>query len=422
MPLNKGVTKKYFPIQTKTACKSKWAWSTIWFYDGTTASCHRCDRHPIDLNNFDSFHNTPPKIEQREAMLRGEWPKSGGCHYCQKIEEAGGYSDRQFQLQIPNQTPPEVEKDPTVTTCTPTILEIFLSNTCNLSCTYCRPANSSKIETEMKKFGEFRVGTVHRRNAYDAAPKINQEEIKSKFWNWMARNSNALRRFHILGGEPMFMPDFQDCLTHWDKYPNPNVEINVISNLMVDEKRFKDYIDYIKHLYNNKKIKRFDLTASIDCWGPEQEYVRMGLDLNVFENNMNYLLSQSEEWLRINVNQTICALTIKTMPELIKKINEWKDQRTEFGHYFQKLVEPEIMAVTNFDFSTFEKDFEKVMSLMRNKTWDEQHAYKMMQGIIAQIKDESKEQPDQIEKLKDYLTEIDERRGSNWKSIFGWLK
>jgi len=412
---------EYFPIQTKTACKSKWAWSTIWLYDGTTASCHRCDRHEIDLNDFDNFHNTPDKIVQRKMMLNGMWPVTGGCDYCQKVEDAGGHSDRQFQNTIPNQTPPELFIDHTATHVTPTILEIFLSNTCNLQCIYCRPANSSKIEAEFNKHGPFKAGDIFTRGKAAHTPKVDQELLKEKFWDWMARNSNSLRRFHILGGEPLFMKDFQLCLDHWDKYPNPLVEVNVVSNLSIPHERFKEYIDYIKTLVKNKKIKRFDMTASIDCWGKAQEYVRMGLDLELFEKNMNYLLAQDESWLRINVNQTVGALTIKTMPALIVKINEWKNQRTEFGHYFQVLDTPALMRPTIFAPGFFQEDFEAIMSLMKNETWDEKHAYEMMQGMIAQIESEAERNCNLEAELVMYLDEIDERRNTNWHTAFPWL-
>lgn len=356
-------------------------------------------------------------------MLKGQWPASGGCQYCQKIEEAGGFSDRQFQLQIPNQTPPEILLDQTVTSCTPTILEIFLSNTCNLSCTYCRPANSSKIETEMKKFGQYRIGDVHRRSEYDAVPKVSYEqELKDKFWEWMTRNSGALRRFHVLGGEPMFMPDFDQCLEHWNDYPNPLVEVNIVSNLMVKESKFRYYIDYAMNLAREGKIKRFDLTASIDAWGSEAEYARTGLKLDHFERNMEYLLQQPEEYLRINVNQTVCALTIKTMPELIRKINSWKDRRTEFGHYFQKLVTPECMQPTIFHKGFWDEDFRNIMSEMRNETWDERHAYEMMEGLIKQINSETEHNGELINRLRAYLDELDERRGTDWRSVYTWLK
>ena len=153
---------KFFPIKTATSCALKWEWSTIFLNDGTTSSCSRVGRHPVALEDFDNFHNIPEKIKQRETMLRGEWPQpepylnpDDGCRYCEKIEIVGGQSDRQFHLQVPDLTPKELDSMPWATKITPTILEVFINNTCNLACTYCHPQNSSQIEAENIKFGYF---------------------------------------------------------------------------------------------------------------------------------------------------------------------------------------------------------------------------------------------------------------------------
>ena len=86
---------KYFPIQTETACQLKWTWSSLYLYDGTTNSCHRVDRSPLSVDSFGLFHNTAKKLQDRQTMLAGNWPK-GGCDYCEKIERAGGSSDRKL--------------------------------------------------------------------------------------------------------------------------------------------------------------------------------------------------------------------------------------------------------------------------------------------------------------------------------------
>jgi hypothetical protein len=54
------MSDKFFPIKTETACKLKWAWSTIRLYTGQSHSCHRVNGSVVDTdsNNFD-FHNTP---------------------------------------------------------------------------------------------------------------------------------------------------------------------------------------------------------------------------------------------------------------------------------------------------------------------------------------------------------------------------
>ena len=139
---------KYFPIKSDTSCRLKWSWSTIYLNTGQTASCHRASgSHINDLNNF---HNTDLKIQARQQMLDGQWP-GHGCEYCRNIESAGGTSDRQFQNQIPEIYPPELDKDLTATVVDPVILEVFFSNTCNLKCVYCSPKLSSGIQQENKK-------------------------------------------------------------------------------------------------------------------------------------------------------------------------------------------------------------------------------------------------------------------------------
>ena len=148
-----------FPIDTATACQSKWTWSTIWLNQLSSSSCHRVDPVPFAINEFDNFHNLPKKLNDRKLMLEGKWPQ-GGCEYCKKIEDAGGHSDRHHNLNIRGLTPPELETDPEAIKVTPRIVEIFAQNTCNLACLYCNSNLSSRIEQENNKFGSFRSGNV----------------------------------------------------------------------------------------------------------------------------------------------------------------------------------------------------------------------------------------------------------------------
>jgi len=70
-------SQRVFPIQSKTACLLKWAWSTVYLGQGTSSSCHRTDQAPIPQDRFDTFHNLPNKIRAREMMRRDEWPQEG---------------------------------------------------------------------------------------------------------------------------------------------------------------------------------------------------------------------------------------------------------------------------------------------------------------------------------------------------------
>jgi len=148
------MSAKYFPIKTETACQLKWNWSTIRLYTGVTSSCQRASYSNITVDNFDSFHNTREKIDARKLMLNGQWP-SGGCGYCQQIEAAGGVSDRMFHTSIPNMYPLELDNNSLAVEVTPTILEVYFDNVCNMSCIYCWDGFSSKIQQENIKFGRF---------------------------------------------------------------------------------------------------------------------------------------------------------------------------------------------------------------------------------------------------------------------------
>lgn len=407
----------FFPIKTETACQLKWAWSTVELYNGATSSCHRASPGKITAENFDTFHNTPEKISARQLMLEGKWP-SNGCEYCKNIEDADGSSDRMFHLSIPDQTPPELISDPTLTQVTPTILEVYFDNVCNMSCIYCFDGFSSKIQQENIKFGRFEKNGVIIDNTAVKSNKFG--ELTAALWKWMETNHRSLKRFHVLGGEPFYQSQFLTCLDFFDSHPSPDLEFNVVSNLMISSARLIDQIEKIKHLIDNNKIKRFDLTVSIDCFGPEQEYVRYGLDLTQWRKNFEYVVAQS--WIHLNVNQTLTALTLKTSPKLIEYVNKLKQHR-EIGHYFStvtgkrsEFLHPGILGGTFFT-----ECFDQILSAMKNSTWQEQQAKKYMNGIKLQIDSCSPDQT-RLKKLLTFLDEIDRRRNLNWRNTFPWLE
>ena len=415
--------KTYFPIKTATACQLKWTWSTLFLNDGSTASCHRVGRHHFSLENFDNFHNTDEKIRQRNEMLAGRWPKpldyledDQGCRYCEKIEAQGGQSDRMFQMKIPNLSPPEVFDDPTAVVVTPRILEVFLNNTCNLQCTYCDAKNSSKIEAEDAKYGQFtRDGNIIVSDRINKT--VNQQYIE-KFFEWLSSNSNSLRRLHILGGEPLFQKEFERCLDFFDDHPNPDLEFSVFSNLMIEPNKFNSIVDRWKKMMVERKIKRFDVTVSLDCGGAEQEYARYGLKWDIINQNMQRLLK--EKWIYLCVNSSISVLTLHTFHALIKQVTEWKAQRN-LDHYFQSVFTPPYHNPAIYGSGFWKKDFESALALMPRNNWQENNMYDYLLGIYKQV-DSTTYNPEQISLLNKHLDELDRRRGTNWRSLFPYLE
>lgn len=408
------MAQRYFPIKTETACQLKWTWSSLYLYEGTTNSCHRVAKTALTTDTFDTFHNTPKKLADRKIMLAGEWP-AGGCEYCKKIEDAGGTSDRMVHLAIPDLTPPELENNAIAVDVTPRIVEVYFDNTCNLSCVYCHDGFSSRIQQENTRHGRFEhkglvIDNTHRRHA-------NFDQITQQFWSWLDANYATVRRFHLLGGEPFYQRQFDTCLDFLYNHTNKDLEFNIVSNLMVDSKRLRDYVERIKSLVADRRIKRFEITASIDCWGDQQEYVRHGLDLQQWKQNFEYLVNQ--RWITLNINQVISVLTVPTMTDLIAYINTQRTDR-EIGHHMITVNEPTYMNPDIMGSGFFEPYFAQVLEVMPADTWQQQEARKYMQGVRQQIA-AADANLIEINKLRTYLDELDRRRSTSWQQTFPWL-
>ena len=409
-----------FPISTATACQSKWTWSTIYLNQLSTASCHRVSPVPFTLEDFDNFHNIPKKISDRELMLKGEWP-TGGCEYCGDVERAGGWSDRQHNLEIRGLTPSELLVDPTATHVSPRIVEIFAQNTCNLQCLYCNGNLSSKIEQENIKYGNFDQNGV--KIPIINTPTVAAKKYFDRFITWLENNVTTLKRLHLLGGETFIQHELMTAvLDLLEKHPSPNLEFCVFSNLNVPDSAWDRYILRIKDLQLKKHIRVFDLTASIDCWGAEQEFVRSGLDLEKFEKRLSWAVSQGD-WLRVNANQTITAMTMRTMPDLIKKLAYYSKFKP-IGHYFQYYTGPHMFQHPEiYAWSFWEDTCIRILQAMPKGLpgGRENESRERMIGMQQLLKKHTKHNYVEIKKLHTYLDEIDRRRNTNWRSLFSYL-
>lgn len=406
-----------FPIRSATACQSKWTWSTLWLNRLSTSSCHRVNPVPFALDQLENFHNIPQKIRDREQMLAGEWP-GGGCEYCRDIERAGGWSDRQHNLEIRGLTPPELETNSLATHVTPRLVEIFAQNTCNLACIYCNATLSSRIEQENAKFGDFDHNGV--KISVEHVPEAADEYFQ-RWLAWLEQNIHHIHRLHLLGGETFLQHKLMNSvLDIIQRRPNPKLEFCVFSNFNVPDNIWNRYINRIHDLQQQGHIRVFDLTASIDCWGPAAEYVRSGLDLAKFERRFAWAAEQGP-WMRLTVNQTITAMTIRTMPELIEKIAYYSQHR-HIGQYFEFYVEKNIYQHPRiFAWDFWREDFDRIFAVLPRSTPEQKEVIQRMSGIQKLLEQSKTHNYNEIKKLHTYLDELDRRRHTNWRSLFSYL-
>ena len=413
---------KVFPIKQGVACQLKWTWNTVRLAESTTACCHRVTPVPLTADTFDNFHNHPVWLSHRQQQLQGQFLQQG-CQYCGDIEAVGGTSDRLLHLQETDIYPPELDQDINAIQVTPRILEVFINNACNMACIYCDESNSSRIEKENRRYG-YDVPGVERnleaptRSIIPIVPRYDQySALVEKFFSWVDSHYHTLRRLQVLGGEPFYQREFDRLVDMVCERDHPDLVFNVVTNLMVSRPVLEKFILRMKSILARRQLKQLHLTVSIDCWGQEQEYVRWGLDLEQWYDNFQYLVSQ--KWIFLSINSTITSLTIKTMPDLLDKINALRSNRhihhafsiVDFRPHFHPGIMPK---------GFWSNDFKRILSRMPTQQHWDQTALQYMKGIRDVIDAASTDSRQQTN-LRCYLDEIDRRRGLDWRSIFPWL-
>ena len=364
-------------------------------------------------------------------MQQGIWPEAG-CEYCRDTEYAGGVSDRQSNLNVGNGalTPPELEADASATSVTPTILEVYFRNTCNMACIYCGPHFSSLWEDENRRFkSDFNI-TGFKFDDTAAQYNPDYDRMVADLWRYLETDNRyrVINRYNILGGEPFLMRELDDSIEFWRTHPNPDLTFSITTNLNIPTERFKKYIKQFEKLVLGNKIWKLQLTASLDCWGPEQEYVRYGLDLKQWQANFELILNKT--WIRPGINSAVSALTIKSMPALLEKINQWNANQTAVikGRERVRVAEPILHSFNTsgqqdnpyYFGNYFNDDMRRILELMPEATEEQQRQKLAMRGIATRL---SATQPDPTltKEFKNYLDQLDQRRRTNWPTHFPWL-
>jgi len=315
---------------SKTFCLAKWHHTQIYLQTGMTHSCYHPPPHKIPLVNLDDnpsqLHNTPQKKIERKEMLDGK--QCVGCQYCWNVEDLGRdyVSDRVIRsgsLYTPERVE-EIKTKPEDFDVNPDYIEIAFSNECNFKCGYCHPNSSSRLAQEVKKFGPYDMVKNHtlETDPNDIIPIEEENPYVTAWWKWWPEVSKTLNILRITGGEPLLHKSTYRVLDELKTNPKPHMEINVNTNLGVQTRRVEKLGKYVNELRSENKIKDFALYTSIDCWNERAEYIRTGLDLELWEKNLDTYARTARTPITLMV--TFNALTVTTFKSLLEKILEWR--------------------------------------------------------------------------------------------------
>jgi hypothetical protein len=329
-PVNISKTKELLDSTGKGFCLAKFTQVTMHLGTGMTHACHHPSPHKIPLteieNNPAALFNTQHLKKARSEMMNGERPAE--CDYCWRVEDNNGPSDRFFKSLEPwaLDKHDEIQKSDPNENYYPTYLEVDFSNVCNFKCTYCGPEYSSKWVEDLKKHGPLKLleGTVHSQWAQGYQKNLDSLNYKNSefnpytdaFWKWFPEAYKHLKVYRITGGEPLLAKETFRSMDWFIENPNRELEFSINSNLGAPDALWNQFIEKVKIIANGNYVKKFTVFTSVDGWGKRAEYIRPGLNFEVFKQRYEQLLQINN--VRATIMCTFNILSVTSIKELFK--------------------------------------------------------------------------------------------------------
>ena len=427
-----------------TFCLAKWHHTTIYLATGETHSCYHPAPHKIPLeelkDNPSALHNTKQKKAERQAMMLGEKPS--GCQYCWNVECMGKdyISDRKERNES-IYTPERLDaiKQNPMANINPQYVEVSFGNECNFKCGYCHPKHSSSYYKEIEQYGPYDMVRNHRNdiNWFEIHKDEETNPYVKAWWEWWPELRKTLTILRITGGEPLLQQSTWRMFDELEKNPCPDLELNINTNLGVKPILIERFTNRVNSLVSNGCIKDFKVFTSMDTWGEQAEYIRTGLDLELWEKNLDTYMTKTNMPLTFMV--TFNILTVPNFSNLLKKILQWRvkynsDDQTKWQRI--RFDTPYLKEPLQYDMNILPKD--KFMPYMKqhlqfiinNLDDNDRHKFSELEyEKFRRVVDYMEGTEYTVEKLTEghrdfykWFTEYDRRRNLNFVGTFPELE
>lgn len=246
--------------------------------------------------------------EIESAFLAGGYHP--GCHHCERLDKNGASSKRTREISnyLGKYKKQEVDWDH-LKTVGYDLIDLRLSNKCNLSCITCNPKSSSMIYDETKKNKDSTM--FHYSNIYDLAGKIKNIDLTNPYddanIDQLLDCINETSRLYFTGGEPSIVKGVFRILRHCiDTGLNKHVRVEFNSNFQTENPKFIDLLSY---------FPKGLMMPSIDVVGPRAHYVRYPSNWIRIDKNMKKFKEACPDW-RFHLAPTVSILTLFYLDEV----------------------------------------------------------------------------------------------------------
>lgn len=328
-------TASYF--NRSLTCRFQWDYTIVNFGRNEFRNCCRTTPTSIgqnekDVLNLEVIRNSYTERERRARMLLGE--KISACETCWKTERSGVRSLREDYDSTKDLTPQQyhdlknqidlianhdqkvkILAEHGITYSQKTkLLEVVLSNTCDMQCMYCSHHYSSKWASERIKYGE-----IKKKDIEAEFPKPISE-FKRVFLEWFkAEGALTVEHINFIGGEPTLIPEFYEISSSMSDVLNSigrrNVQFTVVTNLNCRPAVYDKFLKHMLRISENFAVT--DINVSIDAYGERAEYIRYGLNWERWQQNFEKLFQPEFSKISVSAQIAVNVLSVTSFPALL---------------------------------------------------------------------------------------------------------
>lgn len=322
--MKKKILKKMTTGTLDSYCNQKFWWLNVDVARKQQYSC--CAATPADIDipwlakNPGKLFNTPLLHAERQAMLDNQHVAS--CQdNCYGPESQGLISRRQLE-QGNKKTHTDISAEPS-------LVNIVLGSTCNLTCVYCCKQYSSAWLQDIKDHGTYFDTDRFRIYPNDRFRKHFQIQSHPDYKLLIDELAKLPADIvHISGGEPFLYANLYDLVCACKA---KTIKIN--TGLGVDSKRFKQQLEQLRALTN------VEILISGETLHDLYELVRFGNTWHRFATNLDLVQQLGFKHTMVNV---ISNLTVLGMVDYYRKY-----QQSQF--YFLLCNDPDFLSVNVLD-------------------------------------------------------------------------
>jgi hypothetical protein len=174
---------------------------------------------------------------------------------------------------------------------------------------------------EIEKFGPY--PTSGKFNSLDPnqmlIPHKDENPYVDAFWKWWPTAYRELEHFRITGGEPLLNKNTFKILDYIIENPNPNLDFSINSNMCPPSDILDKFIEKIKIIVLENKVKRFYIFTSAEAYGAQAEYIRDGMDYNLWISNIEKMLTEIPG-LSFIIMSTYNALSVPSYSRFLEDV------------------------------------------------------------------------------------------------------